>query len=719
MTFDEVGGLSIPVAIVGMGCRLPGGINSPSAFWELLSDNRDAIGEVPAERWKSYTAKGSEFARSVRGAIRFGGYLDDIAGFDADFFGISPREAELMDPQQRVTMEVAWEALEHAGIAPSGLAGTDASVFMGVCTDDYGRRLLAISAAPSSTVFSGGSAAIEQLAEELRSEGLIPRRVNTDVAFHSTHMDALVPELLTALADVTPRSTDTVLYTTALDDPRAEVPRDAAYWAANLRNPVRFHAAVQAAAADGHRVFLEVSTHPVVAHSIMETLPDAVVVPTLRRDQPERETLLANLGTLHCHGVPIDWHTLHPATLPAELPTTAWQHRHFWVDPPASGRAGHDVERHTVLGEHVLVQTAEPVSLWQTRVDYHSRPYPGGHAVLGTEILPAAVTLTTFLAAGGTGAIKDVVLRVPISVTAPRELQVISQDGSLQLSSRLTEETDDTAWLTHATAQVADPPAAPGRLPLGSVSEVLDPGCVMDRLSAIEVVGIGWPWEVLEASRGRGHLIVRVAADPNKEMAANTWASLFDAGLSAAPVLFPGAPRLRMPGRLRALSVHGEPPAEALIGVRLVDVEWTGTVADAVVVDVWIADLDGNVAATLHGAHFGVVQAAARPAEVETDGTATDWLTVPESELDDRVELSVRAVIGAELRMDPGDIDSHRPLSEMGVDSLLAESIRQLLGREFRLALPSTLLWDRPSVAAVARHVAGQLRAAGQEPLAA
>jgi 6-methylsalicylic acid synthase len=131
-----------PVAIVGMGCRLPGGIGSPNALWELLDGNRDVIGEVPAGRWESYAARGPGYARAVRRAVTIGGYLDDIAGFDADFFGISPREAELMDPQQRVTLEVAWETLEQAGIAPGTLAGTNASVFMGVCCDDYGRQLL-------------------------------------------------------------------------------------------------------------------------------------------------------------------------------------------------------------------------------------------------------------------------------------------------------------------------------------------------------------------------------------------------------------------------------------------------------------------------------------------------------------------------------------------------------------------------------------------------
>src|SRR5262249_5273763 len=182
--------------------------------------------------------------------------------------------------------------------------------------------------------------------------------------------DGLVPDLLAEAADIVPLPGATPTYPTALDDPRADPPRDAGYWAANLRNPVRFSAAVAAAAEDGQRIFLEVSTHPVVAHSIMDTLAacggsGGGVAGTLRRDQPERETLLTNLGTLHCLGVPVDWSALHPTREPADLPTTAWQHRRYWAAaaPPApqghlqhEGHPQHDVDSHTVLGHHVAVQ---------------------------------------------------------------------------------------------------------------------------------------------------------------------------------------------------------------------------------------------------------------------------------------------------------------------------------------------------------------------------
>src|SRR5262245_17519404 len=131
--------MSEQIAIIGMACRFPGGADSPETFWDLLAGGREGVGEIPAGRWDSY-ATSPEYAAALRRVGKKGGFLSDVRGFDMEFFGISPREAELMDPQQRMTLEVAWEALEHAGVVHGGLAGTDTGVFIGVNTDDHARR---------------------------------------------------------------------------------------------------------------------------------------------------------------------------------------------------------------------------------------------------------------------------------------------------------------------------------------------------------------------------------------------------------------------------------------------------------------------------------------------------------------------------------------------------------------------------------------------------
>ncbi len=128
------------IAVVGIGCRFPGA-RGPEAFWQLLRGGVDAVGEVPAERWNADAYYDADPSVPGRMVTRWGGFLADVDKFDPDFFGISPREAARMDPQQRLMLETAWEALEHAGISPDGLRGGDAGVFIGIGNTDYTRML--------------------------------------------------------------------------------------------------------------------------------------------------------------------------------------------------------------------------------------------------------------------------------------------------------------------------------------------------------------------------------------------------------------------------------------------------------------------------------------------------------------------------------------------------------------------------------------------------
>ena len=133
-----------PIALVGIGCRFPGGADSPERYWTLLCEGRDAIVEVPAERWPVDELYDPDPDAPGRMNTRWGGFLTSgVDGFDPHFFGISPREAQGMDPQQRLLLEVAWEALEHAGIAADRLAGSRTAVFLGVSTSDYFQLLRA------------------------------------------------------------------------------------------------------------------------------------------------------------------------------------------------------------------------------------------------------------------------------------------------------------------------------------------------------------------------------------------------------------------------------------------------------------------------------------------------------------------------------------------------------------------------------------------------
>ena len=126
-----------PIAIVGMGLRLPGDANSPEAYWNMLRDGVDAITQVPPDRWDIDAYYDPDPAQPGKMYTRHGGFVRDVDRFDPAFFGISPREAVSLDPQQRLLLEVSWEALERAGQSPEKLVGTKSGVFVGISTQDY------------------------------------------------------------------------------------------------------------------------------------------------------------------------------------------------------------------------------------------------------------------------------------------------------------------------------------------------------------------------------------------------------------------------------------------------------------------------------------------------------------------------------------------------------------------------------------------------------
>ncbi|MFV8050840.1 beta-ketoacyl synthase N-terminal-like domain-containing protein [Mycobacterium sp. 48b] len=535
----------------------------------------------------------------------------------------------------------------------------------------------AISASAESCVISGITDAVAEVCQSWGEQGIVVRRVNTDVAFHSPAMDDLTGALAANVAGLDPaRDAVIPLYTTALPDPRSAAPRDADYWVHNLRGQVRFAEAVTAAAEDGHRVFLEVSAHPVVSHSIVETLlhlgmDEHAVVPLLRRNTPESPAVMTAIASLYCHGADVEHGVAETDPWTADLPVTQWQHRHFWRVPTASpgGRAVHDTTSHTLLGGRTDVAGTVATRMWQTRLDFDTRPYPGDHPVQGTEIIPAAVLLNTFLTAAGSGAgLKDIRLRTPVAPARARDLQVVLADRELTLASRLADaaEEQDGGWLTHSSAVVALGGAADDA---GTVAvdlekararctEQLPPRHVIDTLAELGVAAMGFDWDIKDLRRGEGELLALVSSESDGGQP-STWASLVDAATSAASTTFDGPPRLRMPARIERVQVYGAPPATAVLSVR----RRPGTTTT----DVVITDESGSALLSISGMTFEELENPGRewsPTDIRRIVHRVSWHPVA-----GRGELSPSGVV-----LVGGDVDR----LETAVDDLTAAAVPYL-----------------------------------------
>ncbi|UJB46163.1 type I polyketide synthase [Streptomyces sp. A1-5] len=160
MSFSHAPGPNHPIAIVGAACRLPGGIVDLEGLWRVLKEGRDLIGEAPAERFDPTRFIDTSVPRTGKSYTVAGGFLCDIASFDAEYFGITPKEAAQMDPQHRLLLELAAEALDDAAISPRVLAGSDAAVYVGICDASYGALQLMRPRSANAYTMAGASSSL-------------------------------------------------------------------------------------------------------------------------------------------------------------------------------------------------------------------------------------------------------------------------------------------------------------------------------------------------------------------------------------------------------------------------------------------------------------------------------------------------------------------------------------------------------------------------------
>ncbi|WP_184351243.1 type I polyketide synthase [Streptomyces olivoverticillatus] len=284
----------------------------------------------------------------------------------------------------------------------SRIAGRGAMATVGLAADAVEAELagtgsvtVAVLASPESTVVAGDAREVARLLDDWQKRGIPASPVSVDVASHSPQVESLLDELRAACGALESHRPEIPFYSTVLDDPHGVPGFDADYWCANLRRPVRFGPAVAAAAADRHQVFVEIAPHPVVTHSIGQSLTglvdDPVVLPTLRRDEHEPTAFRRQLAALHCVGVTVDWSTLYEDGNLVEAPTITFDRKHHWVDVPVLPAEAVSGPAPSPLPGQRTEVPGEPLRhCWHGDAGTALLPWLADHRVQGTPVFPGA-----------------------------------------------------------------------------------------------------------------------------------------------------------------------------------------------------------------------------------------------------------------------------------------------------------------------------------------
>ncbi|MFF3396758.1 SDR family NAD(P)-dependent oxidoreductase, partial [Streptomyces sp. NPDC002669] len=329
---------------------------------------------------------------------------------------------------------------------------------------------------PSSTVVSGTSEGLDELARTLEADGVRCRRIAVNYASHSRYVEPIRDRVIELLAPIAPRTSDTAFYSTVRGEVIDTAGLDADYWYRNMRQTVEFEKTTRALLADGFTTFVECGAHPVLAIGMQETFddasaPNAVAVPSLRRGEGGRERFLRSLGRAWAHGVDVDWGQLLPPTRRSvELPTYAFQRSRYWLEPARQtadvSAAGLTAAEHPLLGA-VVGLAGTRSSVFSGRLSLQTHPWLADHAVAGTVLLPGTAFVELALRAGdetGCDTLEELTLEAPLVLrdTGAVHLQVAVEPSdttgrrAVAVYSRPEEAgDDDEAWTRHATGVLA------------------------------------------------------------------------------------------------------------------------------------------------------------------------------------------------------------------------------------------------------------------------
>jgi myxalamid-type polyketide synthase MxaE and MxaD len=383
---------------------------------------------------------------------------------------------------------VIQKATGSGRMAAVGLSQAEAEALLA----GYGGHVsLAAANSPVSSVLSGEPAALEEIVQRLQAEGRFGRLIPAvNYASHSHVMAPYSRELADSLAGLETRPANLPIYSTVTGAAGRRGEYDAAYWGRNLRQPVLFAPALAALAADGFTAFLEIGSHPLLTVPIgqcLEGAEDIAILSTLRRDQPERQSLLRALAGLYVQGYPVNWAEVNPQGSLTRLPAYPWQHRRYWVKPAAKNRATYaHPATHPLLGGRLRA----PLPTFEVVLSVDALPYLGEHRFHDLIILPTTALVEMAWAAAGEALgngphiLTDLSIREALILPDNGEqtgsqsgigeitLQVVlTPEGSDSAAFQVFSQKDETGleWTLHATGAVRRPATGLTGSPLSPV----------------------------------------------------------------------------------------------------------------------------------------------------------------------------------------------------------------------------------------------------------
>ncbi|OPF74997.1 polyketide synthase, partial [Streptomyces antioxidans] len=404
---------------------------------------------------------------------------------------------------------------------------------------------------PGSTVISGPPDQVAHTITACEQAGHRARLIDVDYASHSPQVDDITEELYELLAGAEPVPGQVAFYSTVTGARMDTSELDTAYWVKNLRQRVRFADAVQALLHDGHRVFIEASTHPVLTIGIQESIEEAgveaVTIPTLRRDHGGTAQLARSVAQAFTAGVEVDWtrwFSTDPAPRVIDLPTYAFQRERYWLDG-AGGPGGDPADLGLTAAGHPLLAAAVEVAdgaahVLTGRICTRSHPWLAEHVVAGAVLAPGAVLVEWALRAAdevGCGGVEELALRVPLALPESGGLRVqvvvdaAAEDGRREV--RMYSRPDhphglhlspgsgaDAGWVCHAVGVLAPAPETPAPVEgLGGAwpppgAEPLDVGAFYERVRAAGY-GYGPAYQGLTAAWHLGGDVLAEVALPD------------------------------------------------------------------------------------------------------------------------------------------------------------------------------------------------------------